>query len=90
MVRKERQNMGKAMFTLYRIAKRSAAEIVPDRASVHNRNATFGTISAPEQEYFAPFFQDVIPVTQRSTSSCSHCYRSVSVTLRSVSLSCTV
>ena len=29
------------MFTLYRIVKRSVAESVPDRASVHTRNASF-------------------------------------------------
>ena len=29
----------RAMFTLYRIVKRSVAESVPDRASVHTRNA---------------------------------------------------
>ena len=38
------------MFTLYQIVKRSVAEMVPDKASVHTRNATFGTISALEQD----------------------------------------
>ena len=42
------------MFTLYRIVKRSVAESVRDRASVHNRNATFEAVSAPEQYCFAP------------------------------------
>ena len=37
------------MFTLYWIVKRSAAESVPDRASVHTRNADFEAVSAPEQ-----------------------------------------
>ena len=37
------------MFTLYRIVKRSVAESVPDRASVHTRNAAFEAVSAPEQ-----------------------------------------
>ena len=37
------------MFTLYRIVKRSVAESVPDRASVHTRNASFEAVSAPEQ-----------------------------------------
>ena len=37
------------MFTLYRIAKRSVAETVSGKASVHTRTATFGTISVPEQ-----------------------------------------
>ena len=35
------------MFTLYRIVKRSVAESVPDRASVHTRNAAFEAVSAP-------------------------------------------
>ena len=38
----------KAMFTLYRIVKRSVAESVPDRASVHTKNAAFEAVSAPE------------------------------------------
>ena len=42
------------MFTLYRIVKRSVAESVPDRASVHTRNATFEAVSAPEQYCSAP------------------------------------
>ena len=37
------------MFTLYRIVKRSVAESVPDRASVHTRNAVLEAVSAPEQ-----------------------------------------
>ena len=37
------------MFTLYRIVKRRVAESVPDRASVHTRNAAFEAVSAPEQ-----------------------------------------
>ena len=44
----------KAMFTLYRIVKRSVAESVPDRASVHIRNAAFEAVSAPEQYCSAP------------------------------------
>ena len=36
-----------AMFTLYRIVKRSVTESVPDRASVHTRNAGFEAVSAP-------------------------------------------
>ena len=39
----------KAMFTLCRIVKRSVTESVPDRASVHTRNAAFEAVSAPEQ-----------------------------------------
>ena len=37
------------MFTLYWVVKRSVAENVPDRASVHTRNAAFEAFSAPEQ-----------------------------------------
>ena len=76
------QVKAKAMFTLYRIVKRSVPETVPGKASVHTRNATFGTISAPEQDYFAPVLKDLIPETQQITCSCSHCTGSVSVTLR--------
>ena len=43
-----------AMFTLYRIVKRSVAESVPDRASVYTRNADFEAVSAPEQYCSAP------------------------------------
>ena len=57
------------MFTLYQIVKRSIAETVPDKVFVHTRNATFGTISAPEQDYLAPFSKDVIPAMQRSSYS---------------------
>ena len=39
----------KAMFTLYRIVKRSVAVSIPDRASVHTRNAAFKAVSAPKQ-----------------------------------------
>ena len=42
------------MFTLYRIVKRSVAESVLDRASVHTRNAAFEAFSAPEQYFSAP------------------------------------
>ena len=51
------------MFTLYRIVKRSIPETVQDKASVHTRKATFGTISTPEQDYFAPVLEDLIPET---------------------------
>ena len=46
-----------AMFTLYRIVNRSVAESVPDRASVHTRNAAFEAVSAPEQYCSAPLFK---------------------------------
>ena len=42
-----------AIFTLYQIVKRSVAESVPDRTSVHTRNAAFEAVSAPEQ-YCSP------------------------------------
>ena len=47
----------KAMFTLYRIVKRSVAESVPDRASVHTRNAAFEAVSALEQHCSAPLLK---------------------------------
>ena len=53
------------MVTLYRIVKRSVTESVLDRASVHNRDATFGTICAPKKDYFAQLVKDVIPATQQ-------------------------
>ena len=37
------------MFTLYLIVKRSGAENLADRASVHTRNAAFEAFSAPKQ-----------------------------------------
>ena len=46
-----------AMFTLYRIVKRSVAESVPDRASVHTRNVAFEAVSAPEQYCSAPLLK---------------------------------
>ena len=45
------------MFTLYRIVKQSVAESVPDRASVHTRNAAFDAVSAPEQYCSAPLLK---------------------------------
>ena len=47
------------MFTLYRIVKRSVAESVPDRASVHTRNAAFEAFSASEQYWSAPLLNSV-------------------------------
>ena len=55
--------MTEAMFTLYRVMKRSVAEAVQNRAAVYTRNTSFGTISVPEQDSFAPFLKDVIPAT---------------------------
>ena len=37
--------------------KRSVAESVPDRASVHTRNTAFEAISAPEQNCSAPLLK---------------------------------
>ena len=45
------------MLILYRVAKRSVAESVPDRASVHTRNATFEAVSDPEQYCSAPLLK---------------------------------
>ena len=42
------------MFTLYRIVERSVTKRVPDRTSVHTRNAAFEAVSAPEQYCSAP------------------------------------
>ena len=45
------------MFTLYRIVKRSVAESVSDKASVHIRNAAFEAVSDPEQCCSAPLLK---------------------------------
>ena len=55
----------KAMFTLYRIVKRSVAESVPDRASLHTRNAAFEAVSAPEQYCSAPLLKVERSVSDR-------------------------
>ena len=55
----------KAMFTLYRIVKRSVAESVPDRASVHTRNAAFEAICAPKQYCSAPLLKVERSVSDR-------------------------
>ena len=54
-----------AMFTLYRIVKRSVAESVPDRASVHTWTAAFEAVSAPEQYCSAPLLKVERPVSDR-------------------------
>ena len=46
-----------AMFTLYRIVKQSVAGSVPDRASVHTRNAVCEAVSAPEHNCSAPLLK---------------------------------
>ena len=45
------------MITLYRIVKRSVAESVLDRISVHTRNAAFEAVSAPEQYCSTPLLK---------------------------------
>ena len=45
------------MFTLYRVVKRSVAESVPDKASVHTRNAAFQAVSVAEQYCSAPLLK---------------------------------
>ena len=46
-----------AVFTLYQIVKRSAAESAPGRASVHTRDAAFEAVSAPEQNCSVPLLK---------------------------------
>ena len=53
------------VFTLYWIAKWSVAESVPDRASVHTRNAAFEAISAPEMYRSAPLLKVERSVSDR-------------------------
>ena len=69
------------MLTLYRMVKRSVAESVPDRASVHTRNAAFEAVSAPEQYCYAPLLKVQRPVSDRflkqsESSLHEHFYRS--------------
>ena len=45
------------MYTLYRIVKRNVAESVPDRASVHTRNAALEAFSDLEQYCSAPLLK---------------------------------
>ena len=53
------------MFTLYRKVKRSVAESVPDRASVHTRNAAFEEVSAQERYCSAPLLKVERSVSDR-------------------------
>ena len=55
----------KAIFTLYRIVKRSVLGSVPDRASVHTRNTAFEAVSAPEQYCSAPLLKVERSVSDR-------------------------
>ena len=45
--------------------KRSVAESVPDRASVHTRNTAFEAVSAPEQYCCAPLLKVKRSVSDR-------------------------
>ena len=54
-----------AMFTLYRILKRSVAESVLECASVHTRTAAFEAVSAPEQYCSAPLLKVERSVSDR-------------------------
>ena len=54
-----------AMFTLYRTVKRSVTESVPDRASVHTRNAAVEAVSAPKQYCSAPLLKVERSVSDR-------------------------
>ena len=40
-------------------------KVYRNRLTAHTRDATFRTISAPEQDYFAPFLKDLIPAVQQ-------------------------
>ena len=53
------------MFTLYRIVKRSVTESVPEKASVHTRNAAFQAVSASEQYCSAPLLKVERSVSDR-------------------------
>ena len=53
------------MFTLYRIVKRSVTKSVPDRVSVHTRNAAFEAVSAPEQYCSPPLLKVERSVSDR-------------------------
>ena len=53
------------MFTLYRIVKRSVAESVLDRASVHIKNTTFEAVASPEQYCCAPLLKVERSVSDR-------------------------
>ena len=72
--------LSKAMFTLYWIVKRSVTKSVPDKASVHTRNAAFEAVSAPEQYCSAPLLKVERSVSDRfltrSESSVNTFYRS--------------
>ena len=64
------------MFTLYRIVNWSVAESVPDRASVHTRNADFEAVSAPEQYCSAPLLKVERSVSDRFLNKSEHFYQS--------------
>ena len=53
------------MFTLYRIARRSIEESIPERASVHIRNVAFEAVSTPEQYCSSPLLKVERSVSDR-------------------------
>ena len=53
------------MLTLYRIVKQSVAESLPDRTSVHTRNAAVEVFSAPEQYCSAPLLKVELSLSDR-------------------------
>ena len=53
------------VFTLCRIVKWSVAESVPDRASLHTRNAALEAVSAPEQSCFSQLLKVGSSVSDR-------------------------
>ena len=54
-----------AMFTLYRIVKRSITESVPDRASVHTWNTALKAFPAPELYCSTPLLKAERSVSDR-------------------------
>ena len=60
-----RSSYCQVVFTLYRIVKRSIAENVPNRASVHTRNAAFEAVVAPHQYCSAPLLKVERSVSDR-------------------------
>ena len=58
------------MFTLYGIMKRSVAESVLDKASVHTRKAAFEAVSSPEQNCSAPLLKVERSVSDRFLKRC--------------------
>ena len=53
------------LFTLYQIVKRSVAESVQDRISVHTGNTAFEAVSAPELNCSSPLWKVERSVSDR-------------------------